>query len=241
MILYAYVMKWDTGFAPCVKGNVLSLATCKTFLRYKIGNEFKASEDIYIMGLCGKELQKRHRKEFDSTFNYSPIYVAKITSVEKTKKYYAQKGRPDQKYSYDNKSKEWFVLKNNPHHLEMEAEGVFENKLAVCEKDLYYLPRGNKDNTEKSENYVLISKQFAYFGKDLTKLNDLPKVIQNICKERAEKCRCDRTPINIEDEKEFLKWFNGQISNNTNKENNKGKTIDTYFDEGGCKGECKIR
>ncbi len=239
MILYTYVMTYDTGFAPCVKDGKLSLATCKTFLRYKIGKEKtdNADADIYIMGLCGKQLQER--KRISEKCLYSPIYVAKIKSVEVTKDYFGKKGRPDQKYSYDSKSKKWFVLENNPHHPEMNGE--FENKMAFCKKDLYYLSRDNKDKTEKNENYVLISDEFAYFGKDLTKLKSLPHTVKKICKEREEKCRCDRTPSNVEDEEKFLEWFNEQISNNANKENNKGRTIDDYFENGVCKGECKTR
>ncbi|MBQ3866289.1 MAG: hypothetical protein II776_05255, partial [Clostridia bacterium] len=41
--VYAYVMTSATGFAPAVQDGLLTLACCKTRLRYKIGNMFDSA------------------------------------------------------------------------------------------------------------------------------------------------------------------------------------------------------
>lgn len=58
VVLFAYTMTWDTGFSPCVYGQ-LSLACCKSIMRHTIAERFKSDKEIYLMGLLGKTMAKR--------------------------------------------------------------------------------------------------------------------------------------------------------------------------------------
>ena len=93
MKIFAYTMVYDTGFAPSVDKGVLSLACCKTFLRYKIANELlDSSDDIYVVGLCSKQMSGRHNYDND----YFPVYIAKISDCVKTDYYYSKRAyKPD--------------------------------------------------------------------------------------------------------------------------------------------------
>ena len=230
--VYAYTMVYDTGFAPSVSDNTLSLACCKTYLRYKIANQHPEENAIYLIGLCGKQMSDRHCFEK----NYFPVYIAKITRTVKTEEYYSKseyKLRPDVQYEY--KDGQWYVLPTNPHH---NVKSRKEHSKPDEEKDIYYIR-----SSRHEINYVLLSEnEFVCFGnkyKDFDKYNSLPQVIKNICVERKNACRSDLTPIGFTSQDsidEFLQFFH-----QNKKGNNQVSTIDKHFLSGGCKGEKKCR
>ncbi len=85
-IIFAYRLKSDTGFAPCIDNNILTLSCCKggqkrngkfisTGLRYRIGEYSKShpNDEMYLMGIYKDKL----------------LYYAKITNVIPMEEYYS--------------------------------------------------------------------------------------------------------------------------------------------------------
>jgi len=142
--VFMYRLTNDTGFAPCVDNNLLSLACCKggqmrgekvinTGLRHRIGVKRESDysvDDVYVLG----------------TYSNKFLYLAKITDVVTMEEYYSgvSKGRTDD--IYDNV---YGKLIRNKH--------LWKEKIHT-EPD-----RIKKDLAGK---YVLLSKKFIYLGKD---------------------------------------------------------------------------
>ena len=202
--VYAYTMTWDTGFAPAVYRGKLSLACCKTFLRYKIAKEMETSkEDIFVIGLCGSQMSRRNKREEAITQEYFPVYIAKIDKRVMTTTYYSDKeyqSRPDAQYRYENDI--WLVSNKNPHHPEQKAKEWVELSSPECEKDLFYINRGKHEI-----NYVLMSKKFLLPRSS----ESIPPIIKKIGEERKAAVRSDRKPLQcLLDEKnqsDFLEFF----------------------------------
>ena len=137
-VVYIYAMTNDSGFAPCVQGNWLTLACCKGGIRggmrKSAASEFFAGNNVYLLGLCGKTLSRETA--------FSPIYFAKVDEVIAMEDYYADggrsAGRKDDVYKVVNG--ELHSKPNNPHKT----------------KDLHDKDRGG--------SYVLCSHQFTYWG-----------------------------------------------------------------------------
>lgn len=204
MKIFAYVMTYDTGFAPCVAEGKLTLACCKTNLRYKIGNLFSGAEELYLLGLCGKTLAEKCG--FSKEYFYTPVYAARITDVCKTTDYYNfhRKIRCDQVYVYNAKKEKWTIGENNPHHSGSDGKGWDWQ----TEKDLVYLPRAN--SKKGVLNSVLVSTDFAHLGKEMCPRNqDLPSFLEKIAKECEKAPRSDHKMFEPEEEEEvsFKEWF----------------------------------
>ena len=229
-------MVHDTGFAPSVANGVSSLACCKTYLRYKIANELSDnSEDVYVVGICGKQMADRH--SYDN--NYFPVYIAKINDYEKTTKYYSKskyKNRPDSQYLFENGV--WKFKKDNPHHIISENNDIEMLSNPDEEKDLFYI-RGKKHE----ENYVLISSEYVYFGSYYSNNHsEVPAFLKKIGLKRKDACRSDLSAIDIltENEQEELVEFVNDNAKRFSIQNRKN-TIDNYFiDKKSC-GEKRCR
>ena len=167
--IYIYRMTCDTGCAPCVydKGyittDMLTLACCKggqirkkkgvnTGLRYTIGSKHQEgiknkTEDVYVIGVMKNRL----------------VYIAQITDVCEMKDYFADdkyKRRLDSIYNYS------------------------ETPKTSCGKQFYFIRNNNNPNfhpegecglhkRDELGRFVLISKSFAYFGKQFNaKINN---------------------------------------------------------------------
>lgn len=169
--IYAYVMTSANGFAPAVQDGLLTLACCKTRLRYKIGKMYDDKEewnkkDIYIIGLCGKDPARIIRA---NEKKYYPIYIARISDCKSVKNYYSDSSsdREDQKYHYNNEK--WFSKKNNPHTNSYVGEIWPKNSLNGDPQkrffqDIFYCGK------ENVTNFVLLSKDYAYFGSDIKQM-----------------------------------------------------------------------
>lgn len=237
MKIFAYTMKCDTGFAPAVKNNLLTLACCKTQLRYNIAKDLEKNpnEQVLLMGLCGKELLSRNN--FNEKFLYVPIYIAKINRFEKVTDYYSNKQynkRPDQKYCYDNKSNKWFIRANNPHHIieNLSKDDLYSFDEYKQERDLFFIHGKNK-----KENFVLFADEYIYFGKNLKPLSSLPTEFKEIQKIRLKSPRTSSlNQLSKNETENIFAYF----------EQNKLKykyvqTVDEYFEKQICKVECKTR
>ena len=137
-VVFIYAMTNDSGFAPCVQKNWFTLACCKGGvrggMRKSAAKEFLAGNNVYLLGLCGKTLDREKAN--------LPVYLAKIDEVIEMEEYYADsgrsKGRADDVYKVING--ELISKANNPHKTHY-----------LHEKD-------------KGGQYVLCSHQFTYWG-----------------------------------------------------------------------------
>ena len=101
MNIYSYILMHDTGFAPCIQNNLLTLGCCKPVIRRsaKIGD--------YIVAFYGKAQE-------DKRFSHALAYIAKVTKVMTYKQYFIHhKNRTD--CIYDEKLKQ---LPNDYHDTE---------------------------------------------------------------------------------------------------------------------------
>ncbi len=168
--VYMYRLTSDTGFAPCVEGNLLTLACCKggqmrgdkvinTGLRYRIGAKKDVKwdkEDVYIVG----------------TYKNKFLYLARVTKVITMEEYYSglSKGRTDDIYS----------LKNG----ELVRNYNLRNYNVHTEPD-----RVTKDLAGK---YVIMSNDYIYLGEDavnddvIAKYNPKFQETKKYCDEEAD-------------------------------------------------------
>ena len=202
MKIYAYTIAYDTGFAPCITNNELTLACCKSDLRYKIGEELlkNPNENVYLFALCGKGLSKE--RKFGEEYFYSPLYIAKITGTIRTNEYFSvlENGRRDQVYYYDENG-ELSSLINNPHRKPAEKF----NPVDEVNKDILYMPR---KTSEPKLNYVLKSTDDIYFGNNLMIRKELTKSVNKICEKLEKACRSNPLTVYTPEEKEeFIAWY----------------------------------
>jgi len=230
--LFAYTMTWDTGFAPSVSRQ-LSLACCKSNMRYTIAKDFdEGDKDIYVIGLLGKSMARR--KGLSDNYFYTPLYLAKISNIENVKDYYAYNSpeRADKKYLYKNNN--WYIRKGNPHHPKVTYEnGLAELKEYEKEKDIMYLPRLN---SIPRYNYVLLSDEFVYFGKEVIAKNEFDSfLIKYIAETRANSPMGNTITLTSKEQGELLNLFNELKNRNINP---KHKPYDGYFESKDCKDVC---
>ena len=141
--LFIYRMTFDTGLAPCVDNNLLSLACCKggqirngkpikTGLRYRIGSKRESDyekDDVHILGIYKNKM----------------LYLARVTEVMPMTEYFLKKskGRTDDLYRVVNGK-----LERN-------------NRL----KNIHTKSSG-EDKRDIAGEYVLLSDDFIYLGSD---------------------------------------------------------------------------
>ena len=205
-IVYAYVMTHDTGFAPAVKDSFLSLACCKTNLRYTIGQKYfdeknDPKDEIYVVGICGKRLADRNKIGHVDF----PVFVAKINKVIPVETYYSDSDyeeRPDVQYKYENG--EWFFTKDNPHHEITNGKDFEKLDYPKMEKDLRYI----RGSTNKP-NYVLLSNCYMYFGEHGDDSNIRSHLSNDKILKSFEKSRIGHRviPFNDDEIKEFVDYI----------------------------------
>ena len=131
MRIYSYILKYDTGFAPCIENSLLTLATCKPLIRSsaKIG-------DIIIAFYSKNE----------KNYNYAMAYIAVITEKMDFKEYYNKfKNRRD--CIYNDKLEQIPNIYHNCMHVNTDLNG----KYVLLSNDFIFF--GNK-NVKISEIYT---------------------------------------------------------------------------------------
>lgn len=161
---FIYRMTSDTGNAPCVYGDLLTLACCKggqlryyknsdkitpvhTGLRHSIGKLKECSDTtVYVMGI------KKERV----------IYVAEITRCLTMEEYFSSEEfqkRQDCIYEcFENQDEQGNVWK-------LKRRKNFNNRFHGYESQ--YSDKGNKDkqfHCDELGDYVLLSSNFSYYG-----------------------------------------------------------------------------
>ena len=145
--LFSYKLTRDTGFAPCPFGGFISLGTCKPKIR-----QYKNIDD-WIAGFTSIELDKKYRD------NIRMIFLMKI----------------ERKVTFDEywNSKEFSIKKPNKNSVNI-IERVGDNyykpvvKNPLSHRDYKQIPNLHHDSSNQKKDisgiYVLISKEFYYFG-----------------------------------------------------------------------------
>ena len=239
MEIYAYTLVTDSGFAPAVKDGLLSLACCKTRLRYKIWNQFKSGKtNIFLIGLSGVQLQKKITKDISAKdVTYYPFYIARITDAVSTKEYFdgnsIYASRPDCQYML--KDDTWWYKNNNPHNPQ-------KGKATVAEKDnidIFYTARKGREHQPYDYNAVLLSEDYCLFGFNQEEPLS-PWFKEKICQVRKKAWRSDRSPLEGIDEETFNHFFEKMKEKGFNSVMNRvsGDTVDDYFLKVDCKVTC---
>ena len=142
-VLYVYAMTHDSGFAPCIKDNLLSLACCKGGknggMRKAVALDFQNPEnEVWVLGLCGKSLAAEN-----SQMIYNPVYLARIDKVIEMTEYFESQNE------YEGR---------NDHRAYRTVNGKLESQPEN--------PHIHKADQERDINggYVLFSNHFVYWG-----------------------------------------------------------------------------
>ncbi len=135
--IYVYKMVTDNGGAPCVSGNLLSLAICKPKIRKTAG------EESLVFGFGGKGYDERL------------IYIARVTGKLQGDAYYRQRGfarRPDCIYRVENDRPARKVSARYHSDSDQRKKDVgfhFENAFVLLSDDFRYLGHKGTDDFKK--------------------------------------------------------------------------------------------
>lgn len=143
-IIFRYKLTDDTGFAPCVDNDLFTLACCKTHLRKFIG----------LFWNDKKINNDDYELYVSGVYDKKLLFFAKITNVIKMKEYYKSEkysGRKDYIYEYADDKDSKLKWKETGYGLHIE------------EKD---------QNRDIAGEYVLISDEFVYYGKEAEPCTD---------------------------------------------------------------------
>lgn len=146
-IIFTYRLTHDTGFAPCVDNGLLTLACCKG------GTENVEKGLRYFIGRFFEEnLQKNIEVYISGLYSGKLLYIAKINKVIPMTEYFSKKeyeDRIDQIYRLDGEK-----LKRDASKL----KGIHDDE--------------HSQKCDENGKYVLISKEFVYFGNKAIELNE---------------------------------------------------------------------
>ena len=135
--IYVYEIVVDSGGAPCVSRNLLTLAICKPKIRKTAG------KNSFVFGFGGKEYEERL------------IYIARVTAKLEKGAYYRRREyarRPDCIYRVENGRS---VRKTSAkHHFEADHRKKdvgfhFEKAFVLLSDDFRYLGRKGTDDYKK--------------------------------------------------------------------------------------------
>ncbi len=149
--LYVYKIVVDSGGAPCVRNNLLSLALCKPKIRKTAG------KGSFVFGFGGKDYEERL------------IYIARVTDKLEGTAYYRQgkyARRPDCIYRVENGRpvrKASAEYHRDSDHRKKYVGLHFQRAYVLLSKDFRYLGRKGTDDYKKSY------PQIARLIEDLTR------------------------------------------------------------------------
>ena len=174
MKIYSYVVRYDSGFAPNPFGKFCTLATCKPRIRKKIQPE------DWIIGTGSVE----------NVGNEKLIYAMQVEQKISFDEYWNDKRFQYKKVIWKSSNP---IKRLGDNIYWKDENGIFHQKPSK---------HSNKDGTENKELlkhdlsgiYVLISKNFYYFGKSAI---NIPKDYQYIIKKGpGHKCNFTNDQVN---------------------------------------------
>ncbi|MGI0069256.1 MAG: hypothetical protein ACREAN_03260 [Nitrosopumilaceae archaeon] len=188
--LHLYIMSSDSGFAPHVTDNLLTLATCKPKIRRM------ALVGDYLLGIAGKELSKKCGKT-----PYRLIYLAKITDKKTFDQYSTDSKYTDRReniYFRNSETREWNQKTNNSHGRKQK-----DTDLKGCYSLLsdYFIYRGRHceqlDDEKFSEVLRLLRRapRADHKPKDLSSNPNVMNLIDSIFSEYKDEMNKYQEPI----------------------------------------------
>lgn len=150
-IIFVYRVACDEGKAPCVDGGMLSLAICKKQLRGIIANlqNDRKDVDFFLLGLKKSDI----------------LYYAKLREPLSAKEYYKEyKERKDSIFSLDLNDK---LGRNNRFACIHPKDPIKNNCTNGCANSIH------RDDLDLDNQWVLISDEFVYFGKEKKSFLDI--------------------------------------------------------------------
>lgn len=143
-VIFAYRLMSDTGFAPCIDNNSLTLACCKggqirngknimTGLRFHVGKhrEQNPNDEIFVLGIFKNKL----------------LYYALVTDIMKMTEYFS----PAAKSEYGNRI----------DHIYDTENGILKRNNILPQIH----PKGDLQNDRDANGvYVIASTVFTYYG-----------------------------------------------------------------------------
>lgn len=174
-ILRSYKMTSDRGFAPNPYAGVLTLATCKPFIR-----KCRAVLGQWLAGFTSKELNPD-----DELGNERLIYLAKITAVLPMEQYWnaypAKRNCPSPDNIYRKQNGRWTIVNDSIHSEEnMDADTSGENVL--ISDDYYYFGQKALPIGKELRSKIQIPRGASPYGW-LTTDSDADAVIEWVKKE----------------------------------------------------------
>lgn len=192
--LYAYVMTYDTGFAPNPFYGVCTLACCKPKIRSSVANslgkiikeqndEIRQSEirkkNIWIAGFAGKDL-KAKSENISLKENYL-VYLMQVTDCITIEEYsnnpdFQSKIPGDEKFFTMNEDTDDFPCQNVLKENCGDNIYIFDEENRTIRQRPSFHQIGGKLNVDTmtrdlSGKYVLLSDHFIYFGAALQKVD----------------------------------------------------------------------
>lgn len=159
MIVYAYVMSHDTGFAPCYDNGVFTLACCKPRIRKsvfgKLNDSGELKDDVWVIGA------KHDGKPKSGIYKSHVVYIARITKVLRFEDYYTEDNfyRSDCVYQ-KLKTEECKKAINRKDDL----ENMKKDKTRIKSSENPHYCKTDEFRKDISGLCVLYSDDFYYFG-----------------------------------------------------------------------------
>ncbi len=174
--LYTYTLKNDSGFSPNPFWGCCTLACCKPKIRETVGKKWDKSKNIWVIGISPKNRGNE------------VSYIMKVNDYLTFSEYYEKypKKIPDFTKKVKHKCGDnIYKPKENGSGFEQLRSLHSNNKF---DDDYWSFNRTNYIH-DLNGKYVLISKEFIYFGNKTVPLyGDLKTLIVG----RAHKCKFDR-------------------------------------------------
>lgn len=171
--LYSYIVTHDTGFAPNPFKGICTLACCKPTIRRSVGNRWNRERDVWIIGLTPRKLRNK------------VLYIMKVDEVLSFEEYF--QAYPDKKPEFDKVGEEKC---GDNIYKPIDNSDKYEQLLS------YHSPTtkdgcsciNNNQERDLSGKYVLVAKEFVYFGKASVDLSD---DLKGIIPTRGHRCDFD--------------------------------------------------
>ena len=144
-MIYSYILKNDSGLAPNISGNALTLALCKPDIRRLAG------VDDYLIGVNDHKDKKKNGDRI--------VFIAKINVKMTLGEYYVM----------CDENEDWKKCKMSTHHEVGDCQYKYEDGRYIQLPGCHTMEHYDKDIS--GEN-VLISTDFIYFGKYVEPIPD---------------------------------------------------------------------
>lgn len=157
--IYSYRITYFGGTAPCYDNDLLSLAICKKDMRRVMGRNYnckKNNDKYWFIGLIGCALSDDSNSPFTEDDKGRILYIAKLTDVKTFEEYFSEnkyKNRKDRIYKESLNGK-YNTLGSNKHFDHIDSINVHS--------DVYSQNRDWDVQHDCKENYVLLSKEYAF-------------------------------------------------------------------------------